>query len=95
MFAVKIITTVLVAVLLISGLSAWVSGRVPGAVFGLSGLPRPRWWGAGAVMTCSGALISLWVAPEYGYGLPMVGVGLVTMARRPYPPDQRPGSSSV
>jgi hypothetical protein len=95
MFAIKIISTLLVAVLLISGLSAWVSGRVPVAVLGLSRLPRPRWWGAGAVMTCAGALVSLWVAPEYGYGLPMVGVGLATMARRPYPQDQQPESPSA
>ncbi len=35
MFAIKITSTVLVAALLISGLSAWFSGRVPVAVLRL------------------------------------------------------------
>jgi len=87
-FTIKIVATVCVVGLLALGISALAVGRILVPVLGLRKLPRPRWWGAGAVMACAGGLVCLWVGPRYGYGPAMLGVGFVSLARRPHPPKQ-------
>ncbi|MGW0845562.1 hypothetical protein ACWD26_36595 [Streptomyces sp. NPDC002787] len=93
MFAIKVALTVFFAGLLVLGLTALASGRILVPVLGLRTLPRPRWWGAGGAATCSGGLLSLWGStPMYGPALVLLGVGLTSMARKPYPSPPQSGT---
>jgi hypothetical protein len=87
-FVLKVVLTVCVGGVIALAVWALVAGRVPVSVLNLGRLARPRWWAAAALAVSAGFLTGLWADPQYGCAVTMLGVGFLSLARKPRPPEQ-------
>ncbi|MGW7268858.1 hypothetical protein [Streptomyces sp. NPDC054842] len=95
MFVVKVVLTVCVGGAFAVAVWTLAAGRVPVSVLGLEKLPRPRWWAVAGFGVCAGSLTGLWVDPRYGSAVLSLGVGLLSLARKPRPPELGAGADSA
>ncbi|MET7436892.1 hypothetical protein ACFYQQ_17370 [Streptomyces sp. NPDC005496] len=91
----KVVLTVCAGGVVALAVWALVAGRVPVSILNLGKLARPRWWAAAALAVCVGFLTGLWADPQYGCAVAMLGVGLLSLARKPRPADQDPETGAA